>query len=73
MSSATRHQKIWFYNTKTEMNRLKLPKVIKTDIGYQLMFGESEDYRTERKRLDNNAKRNLVKVYESFYKDIQYD
>lgn len=55
------------------MNRLKLPKVIKSDIGYQLMFGESEDYRTERKRLDNNAKRNLVKVYESFYKDIQYD
>ena len=64
MNSATRHQIIWFYDKQSEEFILKLPKVIKSDVAYQLMFGESEDYRTERSRVDINNQKHNTKVYE---------
>ena len=58
---ATRHQEIW----KRTKNGLKivLPKKIKSDIGFQLMFGHREDYRVEEKRIDENADRYFTKTY----------
>jgi len=64
LTRATRHQIIWFYDKKSEEFILKLPKVIKSDVGYQLMFGETEDYRTERSRVDINNQNSDIKVYE---------
>jgi len=39
----TKHQKIWI--RKNDKPVLKLPKIINSDIGFQLMFGYYEDYR----------------------------
>ena len=58
---ATRHQEIW-KRTKNGLE-LVLPKKIKTDIGFQLMFGHREDYRVEEKRIEDNANRYLAKTY----------
>ena len=58
---ATRHQEIW-KRTKNGLE-LVLPKNIKTDIGFQLMFGHREDYRVEEKRIEDNANRYLAKTY----------
>jgi len=58
---ATRHQEIW-KRTKNGL-KLVLPKKIKTDIGFQLMFGHREDYRVEEKRIDENANRYFTKTY----------
>ena len=43
--------------------KLVLPKKIKTDIGFQLMFGHREDYRVEEKRIEDNANRYQAKTY----------
>ena len=58
---ATRHQEIW-KRTKNGLE-LVLPKKIKTDIGFQLMFGHREDYRVEEKRIERNADRYFTKTY----------
>ena len=58
---ATRHQEIW-KRTKNGLE-LVLPKKIKTDIGFQLMFGHREDYRVEKKRIERNADRYFTKTY----------
>ena len=58
---ATKHQEIY---KRTENGlELVLPKKIKTDIGFQLMFGYREDKRTEEKRLKENEERYLPKTY----------
>ena len=58
---ATRHQEIY---KRTENGlKLVLPKKIKTDIGFQLMFGYREDKRTEEKRLKQNDERYFTKTY----------
>ncbi len=58
---ATRHQEIW-KRTKNGLE-LVLPKKIKTDIGFQLMFGHREDYRLEEKRIERHADRYFTKNY----------
>ena len=58
---ATRNQEIW-KRTKNGLE-LVLPKKIKTDIGFQLMFGHREDYRVEEKRIERNADRYFTKTY----------
>ena len=58
---ATRHQEI-YKRTKNGLE-LVLPKKIKTDIGFQLMFGHREDYRVEEKRIEDNANRYFTKTY----------
>ena len=58
---ATKHQEIW---RRTENGlELILPKKIKTDIGFQLIFGYREDKRTEQKRLQENDNRYLTRTY----------
>ena len=58
---ATRHQEI-YKRTKNGLE-LVLPKKIKSDIGFQLMFGHREDYRVEEKRIEENANRYFTKTY----------
>ena len=58
---ATRHQEI-YKRTKNGLE-LVLPKKIKTDIGFQLMFGHREDYRVELEKIQSNADRYLTKTY----------
>ena len=58
---ATKHLEIY---KRTENGlELVLPKKIKTDIGFQLMFGYREDKRTEEKRLKENDERYFTKTY----------
>ena len=58
---ATKHQEIY---KRTENGlELILPKKIKTDIGFQLMFGYREYKRTEEKRLKQNDERYFTKTY----------
>ena len=58
---ATKHQEIY---KRTENGlKLVLPKKIKTDIGFQLMFGYREDKRVEQKRLQENNDRYLTRTY----------
>tara|TARA_R100001198_G_C5164291_1_gene168059 strand:+ start:230 stop:379 length:150 start_codon:yes stop_codon:yes gene_type:complete len=42
-----------------------MPKIINSDIGYQLMFGYREDHRIERDRLEKNAEKYTTAIYES--------
>ena len=58
---ATRHQEI-YKRTKNGLE-LVLPKNIKTDIGFQLMFGYREDYRLEQEKIQRNADRYFTKTY----------
>ena len=61
INRATKHQEIW---KRTENGlELVLPKKIKTDIGFQLMFGYREDKRTEEKRLKENDEKYFTKTY----------
>ena len=61
INRATKHQEIW---KRTENGlELVLPKKIKTDIGFQLIFGYREDKRTEQKRLQENDERYLTRTY----------
>ena len=61
INRATKHQEIW-KRTENGLD-LVLPKKIKTDIGFQLMFGYREDKRTEQKRLQENDNRYLTRTY----------
>ena len=61
INRATKHQEIW---KRTENGlELVLPKKIKTDIGFQLIFGYREDKRTEQKRLQENDNRYFTRTY----------
>lgn len=61
INRATKHQEIW---KRTENGlELVLPKKIKTDIGFQLIFGYREDKRTEQKRLQENDDRYFTRTY----------
>jgi len=61
INRATKHQEIY---KRTENGlELVLPKKIKTDIGFQLMFGYREDKRTEQKRLQENNDRYFTRTY----------
>jgi hypothetical protein len=61
MPRRTQHQLIW---TTTENGaELRLPKNIKTDIGFQLMFGQAENYIELTRNEKKNAKNYECKVY----------
>lgn len=61
---ATRHQIIWHrkknadgsINEDADME-LKIPKIINSDIGFQLMFGPNEDIRYDRKKTNDHHKK----------------
>ena len=67
---ATRHQEIW----KRTKNGLKIdiPKIINTDIGFQLMFGYREDNRVWSKKVNENADKYYCKVYNDKYHAKEY-
>ena len=49
MAKDTIHQKIW---KKTDSGLvLSIPKIINSDIGFQLMFGKNEDYDYEQLKV----------------------
>ena len=61
INRATKHQEIW---KRTENGlKLVLPKKIKTDIGFQLIFGYRGEKRTEQKRLQENDDRYFTRTY----------
>ncbi len=68
MSKPTRHQLIWrvdgnIYDYKLNDVKLNLPKIINSDIGFQLMFGLPEDYRSERDRVMRNHDKHFARSY----------
>lgn len=68
VSKPTRHQIIWkvegnIYDYKLEDVKLDIPKIVNSDIGFQLMFGLTEDYRSERDRVMRNHDNHYVKSY----------
>lgn len=59
MHKPTIHQIIW--KSSDEGNRMIIPKVINTDINYQLMFGPVEDKEEERRRIKKHHEREDIK------------
>ena len=60
MAKDTIHQKIW---KRTENGlEISIPKIIRSDIGFQLMFGKNEDYDYEQS-FDQEASRFLLTNY----------
>lgn len=62
MIKSTKHQEIW-ERKEDDSLVLILPKIINTDIGFQLMFGFRECYRTEKHKEYKNNQKYKVKVY----------
>lgn len=67
MIKPTKHQEIW-ERREDDSLKLVLPKIINSDIGFQLMFGFRECHKTEKeKELKNN------KSYDSkTYLDVKH-
>ena len=61
MGKATIHQQIW--EAQEEGNTLKLPKVINSDIGFQLMFGPAENRELEVRKEREQAEKYNTKQY----------
>jgi hypothetical protein len=59
---STKHQEIW-KRKEDDSLVLILPKIINTDIGFQLMFGFRECYRTEKEKELKNNNRYDSKTY----------
>ena len=66
MPRRTQHQLIW-RSTKNGAE-LRLPKIITTDVGFQLMFGEAESYIEDVANENRNANNYECKVY----RDLQH-
>lgn len=60
MLKKNRHQIIW--KRSDEGLEMIIPKVIKSDINYQLMFGPEEDKEEERRRIKKHHERENIKV-----------
>ena len=63
MPKATLHQLI----CRSTKNGLKydIPKIINSDVGFQLMFGVVENATNERKRFEDNANEYETRIYQS--------
>ena len=61
MPRRTLSQLIW-KRTKNG-SELRLPKIINTDVGFQLMFGESESHNEQTQKETNNAENYYCKTY----------
>ena len=61
MPRRTLSQLIW-KRTKNGAE-LRLPKFINTDVGFQLMFGESESHNEQTQKETNNAENYYCKTY----------
>ena len=61
MGKATIHQQVW--KAQKEGNTLKLPKVINSDVGFQLMFGPAENRELEVRKEREQAEKYNTKQY----------
>tara|TARA_R100000388_G_scaffold38056_1_gene29470 strand:- start:981 stop:1199 length:219 start_codon:yes stop_codon:yes gene_type:complete len=62
MARKNNTQEIWTRNKDFTLE-LKLPKVINTDIGFQLMFGLPEDSKEERRIIRRHITKYTTTVY----------
>lgn len=60
--SRKKHQSIWKRNEKNELV-LDIPNTIKTDVGYQLMFGKMDDHDYQVKFEKENAEKYETRIY----------
>ena len=71
MPRRTLSQLIWKITEKGA--ELRLPKIIDTDINFQLMFGEAESHNEQTQRETNNAENYECRTYrdvEHFKKSV---
>ena len=61
MPRRTLSQLIW--KSTNNGAELRLPKIINTDVGFQLMFGESESHNEQTQKETNNAENYYCKTY----------
>lgn len=62
MGKATLHQEIWKIKEDDSLE-LDLPRIINSDIGFQLMFGYRENNESYCDKLYKNNNKYKVKVY----------
>lgn len=67
MNKPTLHQEIW-EREEDDSLRLVMPKIINTDIGFQLMFGMSENHICYTNKQSQNNNNYETKIY----RDIEY-
>jgi len=63
MANRNTTQVIWIRNDREELV-LNMPKVISSDVSYQLMFGMKEDTKEERRIIRENDNKYSVSIYE---------
>ena len=62
MARKNKTQEIWIRN-KDNTLELNLPKLINTDIGFQLMFGLPEDSKEERRIIRRHITKYSTNIY----------
>lgn len=62
MAKKNHHQTIWKREEDDSLT-LKLPKIINSDIGFQLMFGMAEDYKEENRLIRKHHQKYTLNVY----------
>ena len=70
MPRRTSHQLIW--RTTKDGAVMILPKVIKSDIGFQLMFGPSENHKQEQVKQKENSDKYECRTYESLEDFVKF-
>lgn len=58
------HQQIWFPTDEPDEYELRIPKVINSDVGFQLMFGMPPDYNYDEFKQNQNHKEYNATIYE---------
>ena len=73
MPKKTRSQVIWYRELDGDHDdlELRIPKIINTDIGFQLMFGVSPDYVQDEIKTQKHHDNYSIDVKESTYESIK--
>tara|TARA_R100000426_G_C4774766_1_gene92321 strand:+ start:200 stop:415 length:216 start_codon:yes stop_codon:yes gene_type:complete len=70
MPRRTNHQLIW--RTTKDGAEMILPKVITSDIGFQLMFGPSENHKEQQIKEKENTENYECRTYESLEDFVKF-
>tara|TARA_A100001515_G_C4546418_1_gene201948 strand:- start:166 stop:381 length:216 start_codon:yes stop_codon:yes gene_type:complete len=70
MPRRTSHQQIW--RTTKDGAEMILPKVIRSDIGFQLMFGPSENHKEQQIKEKENTENYECRTYESLEDFVKF-
>lgn len=70
MPRRTSHQQIW--RTTKDGAEMILPKVIRSDIGFQLMFGPSENHKEQQTKEKENTDNYECRTYESLEDFVKF-